>query len=345
MAKRAAEESAAEASDAKKTKMDSHTLASRHFCATVTELDDSGNVTLRNTASYIKYLHEQQNCTGAFICGTTGEAMCLTPEERNVLTQGWFDARKKAGLSSDTFAIVVMVGSECIKAAQAQAALSEQLGADGIAVMAPTFNKPKTAAEVVDFLAEIASAAPNTPLLYYHFPDKTGCSVLANAVVQEAWSSPSRLPTFVGMKFTSADMVDYGYMCDMDTEDKLVLLPGYEKTLLNCINHHANRRSFGFVGASISVLGHALHRIAESSGLHNKTEVSRADMQTAIKLQGLVKEWFKRAGEFGWTQTIKHSLVLAGVIQSDRMRAPLKQLTDEQRKVIETEIVPKTKKA
>merc|ERR1719223_16122 len=146
----------------------------------VTELDDSGNVTLRNTASYIKYLHEQQNCTGAFICGTTGEAMCLTPEERNVLTQGWFDARKKAGLSSDTFAIVVMVGSECIKAAQAQAALSEQLGADGIAVMAPTFNKPKTAAEVVDFLAEIASAAPNTPLLYYHFPDKTGCSVPTN---------------------------------------------------------------------------------------------------------------------------------------------------------------------
>lgn len=268
----------------------------------------------------------------------------MTAEERKAVTLGWLAARAKVGLSSDTFAIVVVVGFESIKASREQAALCEQAGVDGIVVMAPTFNKPNNAVEVVDFLADVASAAPRTPFLYYHFPEKTGCSVPAHSVVQEAWSSPSRLPTFVGLKFTSSDVIDYGLMCDMDTEQKLVLLPGYEVSLLSLINYHAQRDSLGFVGVSVSVLGHVLHRIVDLAGLHNKEEVSQADMQTAFKLQALVRAFMKKGSEFGWAQTVKHCLVLAGVLQSDRMWAPNKQLTDEQRKIIATEIFPLTKK-
>jgi len=345
MTKRAAGELAAAVNEASKSaKIASHTLASGRLVATVTELDESGNVTMRNTVSYIKYLREQQNCNGAFMCGTSGEAMSLTLEERKVLTKGWFDARACAGLSSDTFAIVVNVGSECLKDAQELAALCEQLGADAIAVMAPTFNKPKNAVEVVDFLADVASAAPNTPLMYYHFPDKTNCSVLAHSVVQEAWSSPRRLPTFAGMKFSSADMSDYGYVCDMDAGHKLVLLNGFEMSLLAYMTNHANRGSMGFVGVSANVLGHVATRILDLAGLHNKAAVSQDDMQTAIKLQGLLRTFMKRAGEFGWIQATKHCLVLSGVIQNDRIRAPLKQLTDEQRSIIANKIFPLTKK-
>mmetsp|Transcript_73772 Transcript_73772/g.146257 ORF Transcript_73772/g.146257 Transcript_73772/m.146257 type:complete len:348 (+) Transcript_73772:73-1116(+) len=345
MTKRAAEELAAgTCGTPKSAKMASHTLASRCFAAAVQEVDESGNVTVRNTASYIRYLHEQQNCTAAFICGTTGEGSSMTFEERKAVTYGWLCARSSVGLSSDAFAILVVVGFESIKASRELAALCEQAGVDGIAVMPPTFNKPKNATEVVDYLAEIASAAPSTPFLYYHFPDRTGCSVTAHSIIQEALSSPSRLPTLVGLKFGSLDVLDYGLMCDMDTEHKLALLPGLEASLLPLINYHSNRGSFGFVAATVSVFGHVLHRIVDLAGLHNKAKVSKADLQTAVELQGLVRAYMKKASEFGWTQTIKHCLVLAGVLQSDRMLAPLKQLTDEQRSIIATEIFPMTKK-
>mmetsp|Transcript_73773 Transcript_73773/g.146258 ORF Transcript_73773/g.146258 Transcript_73773/m.146258 type:complete len:348 (+) Transcript_73773:52-1095(+) len=345
MTKRLADDAATGAPGASKSaKKACHPLATRRFAAVVTEVDESGNVTMRSTASYIRYLHEQQNCTAAFICGTSGEGVSMTSEERKVVTLGWIAARAQVGLSSDTFAIVVVVGSESIKTSREQAALCEQAGVDGISIMAPIFNKPKNAVEVVDFLAEVAAAAPQTPLLYYHIPDRTGCSVPAHSVVQEAWSSPSRLPTFVGLKFSSLDMMDYGFLCNMDTEQKLALLAGHEAIILSVINFHAQRDALGFVGVTASVLGHVLHRINDLAGLHNKEAVSQADMQTACKLHALVLTFMKRGSEFGWAQTIKHCLVLAGVLQSDRMLAPLKQLTDEQRSIIATEIFPMTKK-
>lgn len=76
------------------------------------------------------------------------------------------------------------------------AAHAEAQGAAGIASMPPFFFKPQSAAPLVDFLKEVASAAPKTPFLYYHFPEITGVTVPNYDVLQAA---SSQIPTLSGV--------------------------------------------------------------------------------------------------------------------------------------------------
>lgn len=52
-------------------------------------------------------------------------------------------------------------------------------------------------------MKEVASAAPNTPLLYYHFADKTGVNFSCVKLIEKA---KEVIPTFAGVKFTGWDM-------------------------------------------------------------------------------------------------------------------------------------------
>ena len=52
-------------------------------------------------------------------------------------------------------------------------------------------------------ITEVASAAPNTPLLYYHFADKTGVNFSCVKLIEKA---KEVIPTFAGVKFTGWDM-------------------------------------------------------------------------------------------------------------------------------------------
>ena len=38
----------------------------------------------------------------------------------------------------------------------------------------------------------------------------------------------ARIPTFAGMKYSDADMWEYGECCDADADGRLAFLPGFE---------------------------------------------------------------------------------------------------------------------
>ena len=46
-------------------------------------------------------------------------------------------------------------------------------GATCIATLPPLYDKPPTLDALLEYLQEVANAAPETPLLYYHFPAQT----------------------------------------------------------------------------------------------------------------------------------------------------------------------------
>lgn len=53
---------------------------------------------------------------------------------------------------------------------------AEENGASAIACLPPLYNRPDNMADLLTYCAAVAKAAPKTPFLYYHFPDKTGVS-------------------------------------------------------------------------------------------------------------------------------------------------------------------------
>ena len=59
---------------------DAHAFAGQ-WCAVVTEFASSGAVTTKNVDRYAAHL-KREGCVGVFVCGTSGESMSLSVDER-----------------------------------------------------------------------------------------------------------------------------------------------------------------------------------------------------------------------------------------------------------------------
>jgi len=128
-------------------------------------------------------------------CGTTGEAMTMTPEEQNrVLKITVETARGRgkvlAGVGSNSTAITV----ERAKAARAA-------GVDAVLVVAPYYNKPTQAGLVAHFGA-VANAVPGFPVVLYNVPSRTASNIQAPTVLEIARNCEN----VVGVKEASGDL-------------------------------------------------------------------------------------------------------------------------------------------
>lgn len=134
----------------------------------------------------------------AFIGGTTGESHSLTLAERSALTTRWLQVTDGTDLE-----VIVHVGSNCLPDACTLAAQADQLGARGIAALAPSYFKPKDVRALVDCCAELAAAAPETPFYYYDIPKLSGVEL---SMPEFAAQAAERVPTFAGIKWTNPDL-------------------------------------------------------------------------------------------------------------------------------------------
>lgn len=97
--------------------------------------------------------------------GSTGEFQALSLEERKSLAEAWMVAGKREKLH-----VMIQVGGCSIQDAIKLAAHAEQIGADSILSLPELYFKPTKPEQLIDYMQQIAKAAPNTPLFYYHVP-------------------------------------------------------------------------------------------------------------------------------------------------------------------------------
>lgn len=136
-----------------------------------------------------------------FITGTTGECHSLTFKERLALVDAW----AAAGPAHD-IAVIVHVGGNSIEDARALARRAGALELSAISALAPSYFKPATLTDLIDWCAAIAAEAPALPFYYYDIPVLTGVSLPMERFLLEA---PARIPTLAGIKFTNRDLVSY----------------------------------------------------------------------------------------------------------------------------------------
>jgi N-acetylneuraminate lyase len=143
-----------------------------------------------------------------FVGGSTGESHSLTYDERHLLAKCWMAVTKGTAMR-----VVVHVGANCIADAKALAEQAEDLGAAAIAALAPMYFKPKNVAVLVETMAQIAAAAPDTPFYYYDIPSMTGVNLSVPDFLQQA---RERIPNLAGIKFTNPDLMAYQYCLRAD---------------------------------------------------------------------------------------------------------------------------------
>lgn len=114
----------------------------------------------------------------------------MSLEERKGVLERWIKA------SDGRLKIIAHVGAESVADMMALAKHAQLAGANAIAAMPTTFNKPASLDIVVEMLSILAASAPELPLYYYHIAIKTGVHIRCDKLLEKIHAEPSRVPTF-----------------------------------------------------------------------------------------------------------------------------------------------------
>ncbi len=242
--------------------------------------------------------------SGAFICGTTGEGFSLSTEERMRVAERWVEAAP-ADLS-----VIVHVAHNSLAESQRLAAHAQELGARAIACVGPTFFKPSSVAELVDFCAPVAAAAATLPFYYYHMPAMTGVQV---PMLDFLRAGARRIPNLAGIKFTDENLMSYAQCLNFE-DGRFNLLFGRDEILLAALALGAK----GAVGSTYNYMAAIYHRLIDA--------FQAGDLSNARRWQMLAIQIIAIMARHGGLPAGKAMMKIIG-LDCGPVRPPLRILT------------------
>lgn len=139
--------------------------------------------------------YQIENGTDAIvICGTTGEASCLSHEEHLECIKFC------AEVVDHRIPVIAGTGSNCTETAVYLSQEAEKYGVDAILVVTPYYNK-STQKGLIEHFTIVANSV-NIPMILYNVPGRTGCNILP----ETAATLVRDVPNIVGIKEASGNI-------------------------------------------------------------------------------------------------------------------------------------------
>lgn len=167
-------------------------LFGRVSTAMVTPFDNKGHIDFAKTTQLINYLIEN-GTDSLVVAGTTGESPTLTKEEKIALFQ------HVVKIVDKRVPVIAGTGSNNTYASIELTKKAEQLGVDGIMVVAPYYNKPNQEGLYQHF-KEIAEAT-TLPVMVYNIPSRSVVNILPETIIRLA-----EVSNIVAVKEASGDL-------------------------------------------------------------------------------------------------------------------------------------------
>ncbi len=287
-----------------------NTLFTGAGIAIITPFNENGSINYERLGEMIDY--QIENGTDAIIiCGTTGEASTMSDEEHLECIR--FAVKKAAkrvpviaGTGSNDTAYAIKLSKE-----------AEEIGADGLLLVTPYYNKTTQRGLIAHFTA-IADAV-NIPIILYNIPGRTGMSIeISTAKVL------AKHKNIVAVKEASGNI---GYTAKLIAAcgDDLDVYSGNDDMIVPIM-------SLGGKGV-ISVLSHVLpketHLMAQYCLENNFAEASKLQ----IKYLDLINNLFVEVNPI----PVKEAMNLIGV-NVGGCRMPLYPMSDENREKLKASL-------
>ncbi len=228
----------------------------------------------------------------AFIGGTTGESHSLSLVERLALATRWMEVTRGSELK-----VIVHVGANCLGDVCALASQAQELGAEAISALTPSYFKPKDITALVDCCVEIAAAAPELPFFFYDIPGFTGVSLSMPEFLKQG---TDRIPNLAGIKFTNPDGMMF-QQCRNYDGGAFSILWGTDECLLAGLALGAT----GAVGSTYNFGAPIYHRIIRAFAA-NDFETARMEQLRSI-------EMIARIASVGYFSAAKAVMTMLGV--------------------------------
>src|ERR687894_1167018 len=137
----------------------------RVLTAMVTPFAEDGSIDLAGAQELAAHLVDRQAHDGLVVLGTTGEAPTLSDGEQHAVLEAVLDA------VGDRATVVAGVGTNDTAHTIENARRAERLGAPGLLVVTPYYNKPPQAGLLQHFTA--VADATDLPVMLYDIPPRS----------------------------------------------------------------------------------------------------------------------------------------------------------------------------
>jgi len=277
------------------------------IAAPFTPFDADGELNVSLIPQYYASL-KKNGIKGAFICGSTGEGVALTFNEKVETLRAWTSLTK----TDDDFVLMMFLGGTNVKECKELASIAEAEGADAISFTSPYYFKPSNVVQLAKCCREIAAAAPNTAFYYYHIPVLSGGFFNMIDLLKEV---DNTIPTFKGIKYTHEDFMDF-LSCTNYANRKYDMLWGRDENMLSAL-------VLGSKGAVGSTYNYAAPLYHDLINAYNK-----GDFELANQLQQKSIDMIQLLGKYGGIATGKAYMKLIG-LNCGEFRLPVTNMSAE----------------
>ena len=275
----------------------------RVLTAMATAFHDDGSIDPDGTARIATYLVDHGN-DGVVVSGTTGEAPTTTVAEDGALLEAVLDA------VGDRATVIAGVGTNATAHSVELARQAEKLGAHGLLLVTPYYNKPSQPGVLHHFRQVVDTTG--LPVMLYDVPGRTGTTIAPDTYARAAeWETVVAVKDAVG---------DFARGVRIMRATGLAFYSGDDGSNLGWLAHGAA----GFVSVAGHVCGELLRTMHEqfTAGDH------AAALATYRRLLPAV-DAVMGVPNYGAT-TAKAALQLVGVLRNRAVRSPLVPLEEDE---------------
>lgn len=282
------------------------TLFSGISAPQLTPFYDDGEVNYEEYTRLTRYLVDG-GVDGIFVCGSTGEFVNLTMEERKGLLLA---AKKGAG---DNCKILYNVTAMNLRDIDELVRWAKENGADAVSITPPYYHRYDNMA-LTDYFVKVSSMAAPLPVYLYNIP-----SMAQNAITPEVLKAVcSACGNVRGIKDSSMDFMMFLKFQMAAPDKEFEVLTGNDAQVLTALQAGGS----GAVIAMSGVFPRLCKKIYDSY-LCGELEEARQAQETVLKLRELVR---------GTIPVVAHKEMLkAQGFSMGKSRFPLRELTDEER--------------
>jgi N-acetylneuraminate lyase len=278
------------------------------IAAPFTPMQPDGSLKLSLIPRYYQML-KANHVTGAFICGSTGEGVSMTTEEKRLVTEAWAAAAN----GDPDFKIITLLGGTSIRECQQLALHAWNAGLYGVAITAPFYFKPGSVKTLAEICLRVGEQVPDLPFYYYHIPVLTGVNFPMIHLLQEL---DGRMPNFAGIKYTHEDFMDF-LSCMQFRSGNYDMLWGRDECLLSAL-------VLGCKGGVGSTFNYAAPLYYDMM-----TAFEKGDLEKARALQQRSIDMIRLLGKYGGIATGKAYMKAMG-LDVGEFRLPVKNMAPDQ---------------
>ena len=280
------------------------------FTALLTPFDKENKVNEKALEALIKH-NLSMGVKGFYVCGSTGEALLLSTDERKQVMEIVKDCAKGATL-------IAHIGSVNEAEATDLAKCAEKLGYNAISSVAPFYYK-FSFEEIKGYYNRLADSV-DLPMLVYHFPAFSGVNMGVGEISQFLENDK-----FMGIKFTSNDFFTLEQVKSKFPQK--IVYNGFDEMFLSGLSMGAD----GGIGSTYNFMADKFVKIQK---LFSENKIAEAQ-----EVQREANRIITLLCKFGVMQAEKEVLCQLG-LDFGECRKPFLSLNDEQKAIVTKEIIP-----